>query len=165
MYFSDGRYTLDVMLDRLDMCHVLDFQDRIALMPVTLHPTDLLLSKLQIVEINEKDLQDAIYLLARFAIGADDESGALDPTRLCQIVCADWGWWRTVSGNLERIASLAPEDVARLAPPDPPLDPVRQAGELLRLADEAPKSLRWKLRAKVGERVRWYELPEEVEHR
>lgn len=167
MYFrsQDGSWALDVVIDRLDMCHVLDFRERIERMPYTLDPTDLLLSKLQIVEINEKDLQDAIYLLAGFPIRDDEESGTIGPARLCQIVCQDWGWWRTVSGNLDRIMNLSPGDVARLVPPRPPFDPVEQARTLLSEADETPKSLKWRLRSKVGDRVRWYELPEEVAHR
>lgn len=165
LYFRSGDgVALDVMLDRLDMCHVLDFRDRIERYPYTLPPTDLLLSKLQIVEINEKDLQDAIYLLAAFPIRDDEESGALSPDRLCQIVCNDWGWWRTVGGNLDRITAMEPSDLARLAPPDPPFDPAEQARTLRRRADRAPKSLRWRIRSKIGERVRWYELPEEVAH-
>ena len=166
MYFvaEDGR-ALDVMLDRLDMCHVLDFRERIERLPYTLDPTDLLLSKLQIVEINEKDLQDAIYLLAAFPIGDDEESGTLGPARLCQIVCQDWGWWRTVSGNLDRISDLSQADRARLVPPGAPFDPAEQARTLRRKADEAPKGLRWRVRSKIGDRVRWYELPEEIAHR
>jgi hypothetical protein len=166
MYFrsKEGGWALDVIIDRLDMCHVLDFRDRIDRMPFTLDPIDLLLSKLQIVEINEKDLQDAIYLLAAFPVRDDEESGGLSPSRLCQIVCEDWGWWRTVSGNLDRIVSLDPEARRRLVPQGAPLDPIAQAEDLRRLADEAPKSLRWRLRSKIGERMRWYELPEEVSH-
>jgi hypothetical protein len=166
MYFvsKNGGWALDVIVDRLDMCHVLDFRDRIERMPITLDITDLLLSKLQIFEINEKDLQDALYLLAAFPVGEGDEPGRISPVRLCDIVCADWGWWRTVSGNLDRIGELAPEDLARLVPSDPPFDPVEQARRLRREADEAPKSLKWRLRSKVGDRVQWYQLPEEVAH-
>jgi len=29
------------------------------------------------------------------------------------------------------------------------------------ILESGPKSLRWRLRARVGQRVRWYELPEE----
>jgi hypothetical protein len=43
-------------------------------------------------------------------------------------------------------------------------DPVAQASALRRYADKVPKSLRWKIRSRVGERVQWYELPEEVGH-
>ncbi|MGH2678076.1 MAG: hypothetical protein ACRDHB_06930 [Actinomycetota bacterium] len=166
MYFvsEGGGLALDVIVDRLDMCHVLDFRDRIERMPVTLDVTDLLLSKLQIFEINEKDLQDALYLLAAFPVGEQDEPGAISPGLLCSIVCQDWGWWRTVSGNLDRIADLAPQDLARMVPPDPPFDPVEQARRLQTEADQAPKSLKWRLRSKVGDRVQWYQLPEEVAH-
>jgi hypothetical protein len=166
MYFRspDGRRALDVIIDRLDMCHVLDFRDRIDRMPYTLAPIDLLLSKLQIVELNQKDLQDATYLLAAFPIRDDEESGGLSPTRLCQVVCEDWGWWRTVAGNLDRITSLGPDERAGLVPSGAPFDPIAQAAELRRRADDAPKSLRWRLRSKIGDRMRWYELPEEVAH-
>ena len=165
MYFrsSDG-WAVDVILDRLDMCHVLDFRDRIERMPHTLDVTDLLLSKLQIVEVNEKDLQDAIYLLAAFPVQEGDEPGTIGPGRMCAIVCQDWGWWRTVSGNLDRITSLSPEDRRRLIPAGAPFDPVEQAERLHREAEGTPKTLRWKLRSKVGERIQWYKLPEEVAH-
>lgn len=160
----DGGWSMDVIIDRLDMCHVLDFRDRIERMPVTLDVTDLLLSKLQIVEINEKDLQDAIYLLAAFPVGQADEPGTIGPARLCAIVGEDWGWWRTVTGNLDRLGALGPEDLGRLVPPDPPFDPVEQARLLRQRAEETPKTLRWRFRARIGERMRWYELPEEVAH-
>jgi hypothetical protein len=165
MYFvSEDGLALDVMLDRLDMCHVLDFRERIERLPYTLDPTDLLLSKLQIVEINEKDLQDAIYLLATFPVSDDEESGTIGPARMCQIVCHDWGWWRTVTANLDRISEMGPGETARLVPADAPFDPAQQARTLHRRADEAPKSLKWRVRSKIGDRVRWYELPEEVAH-
>ena len=165
LYFrSEDGVAIDVVLDRLDMCHVLDFRERIEAYPYTLPPTDLLLSKLQIVEINEKDIQDAVYLLAAFPIRDDEETGALSPGRLCQVVCNDWGWWRTVDGNLERIASMPPGDLERLTPPGATFDPADQVRMLRSMADDAPKSLRWRIRSRIGERVRWYELPEEVGH-
>ena len=34
--------------------------------------------------------------------------------------------------------------------------------QLWQLIDAQPKSLKWKLRNRVGDRVSWYELPEEV---
>jgi hypothetical protein len=167
MYFRspDGEWAVDVIIDRLDMCHVLDFRDRIERMPFTLDVIDLLLSKLQIVEINEKDLQDVLYLLSAFPVKEGDEPGTIGPARLCAIVCQDWGWWRTVSGNLDRIASLSGEDRARLIPGGAPFDPVEQAARLRREAEDTPKTLKWKLRSKVGDRVQWYKLPEEVAHR
>lgn len=166
MYFTtpDGSRALDVLMDQVNMCHVLSFKDRIERMPVTLDVADLLLSKLQIVELNEKDLQDILYLLAAFPVQGGDEPGTIGLDRLGEVVGADWGWWRTVTGNLDRISHLSDEHHENLIPPAPPFDPVAQAEALRAHCDAAPKTLRWKLRSKVGERVRWYELPEEVTH-
>jgi hypothetical protein len=149
----------DVVLDRVDMCHSLDFRHRLERMPRTLDVTDLLLSKLQIVELNEKDLLDIVYLLAAFPVRDGDEPGTIALERVCEVVCNDWGWWRTVTGNLDLIAAGAGES---LTPPTPPHDPVEQASRIREHAGAAPKTLGWRLRSKVGERVRWYELPEEV---
>jgi hypothetical protein len=79
------------------------------------------------------------------------------------VVGADWGWWRTVTGNFSKLALLA-ADNPDLPPPGAAHDPLQTAQRLLELADATPKSLQWKLRAKVGEKMRWYELPEEVDH-
>ena len=166
LYFvmPDGTRALDVILDQLNMSHVLDFRHRIVRMPYTLDVSDLLLSKLQIVELNEKDLQDILYLLAAFPIRDGDEPGTIATGRIAAVIGQDWGWWRTVTGNLDRIAAHGEEYRARLVPPDSPFDPIAQAAALRAFADDTPKSLRWRLRSRVGERVRWYELPEEVEH-
>lgn len=159
-----GEPVADVIMDRLHMCHVLEFRDRIWRMPYTLDVADLLLSKLQVVEQNEKDVQDVAYLLAAFEVREGDEPGTIGLARIGQVIADDWGWWRTVTGNLERVAELLRAELRHLVPPGASFDPIEQALALRRFADEVPKSLRWKIRARVGERVRWYELPEEVEH-
>jgi hypothetical protein len=166
MYFTtpDGGTSVDVVMDQLNMCHVLTFKDRISRMPYTLDVADLLLSKLQVVEQNEKDVQDIVYLLAEFPIAEGDEPGTIGIDRFCHIVCEDWGWWRTVTRNLDRVAELVRGDLRSLVPATARFDPVDQATTLLGQADTAPKTLKWKLRSKVGERVQWYELPEEIAH-
>lgn len=166
MYFRlpDGGAAVDVIMDELNMCHVLTFKDRIDRMPYTLDVTDLLLSKLQVVEQNEKDVHDIVYLLSAFEAREGDEPSTIGLGRFGQIVGDDWGWWRTVTGNLDRVAELAGGELRHLVPPAAAFDPIAQARVLRAHADTAPKSLRWKIRARVGERVRWYELPEEVEH-
>jgi hypothetical protein len=160
----DGSIYVDVMMDRLQMCHVLEFKDRINRMPYTLDVTDLLLSKLQVVEQNAKDAQDIIYLLAAYPVRPGDEPGTIALARYGQVVGSDWGWWRTVTRNLDRVIGLAAGELSAIVPTDPPHSPAGQARQLIEAAEAAPKSLRWKLRAKVGERVQWYELPEEVNH-
>jgi hypothetical protein len=166
LYFQSaetGR-SLDVLVDRLHMCHTVEFAGRLRRMPVTLDPTDLLLTKLQIVELNEKDAQDVLYLCSAFSVRDGDEVGTIGLDRIRAIVGNDWGWWRTVTLNLDRITTLASGDGKGLVPAGGEHDAVKQLAVLAKAIDAAPKSLRWKARAKVGERVRWYEVPEETPH-
>jgi hypothetical protein len=168
MYFTapSGR-PVDLMVDRLNMCHVLDFRPTFAALPYTLAAMDILLSKLQVVELNEKDARDIVQLLAGVPISnqerAKPEGPILDAERFSRLLAGDWGWWRTVTGNLEKLPALVDEK-PELLPPGAPYDPLAQAAQLLELARSVPKSMKWKVRAGVGDRVRWYELPEEVGH-
>jgi hypothetical protein len=167
MYFNapSGR-PIDVMVDRLTMCHVLDFRPSFSALPLTLDVVDLLLTKLQIVELNEKDARDILQLLSAFAITGESpgEGGPeIDRDRFMKVLGGDWGWWRTVTDNLNKLPLLV-GDRPDLVPSSAPHDALRNAARLAEIADAAPKSMQWKMRAKVGERVRWYELPEEVAH-
>jgi hypothetical protein len=163
MYFTapSGR-PIDVMVDKLSMCHVLDFRPSFGRQPLTIDAVDVLLSKLQIVELNEKDLRDIVHLLAALPLGGGAQA-SIDTDRFGKLLGADWGWWRTVTGNLAKMEELLGDRPA-LIPDNRSYEPVAQAGRLLELAVQTPKSMKWKLRANVGERVRWYELPEEVAH-
>ena len=162
MYFTapSGR-AIDVMVDRLVMCHTLDFRPSFGNSSLTLDPADLLLSKLQIVELNAKDARDITHLLS--GVGVGDAPGAINTRRFGEVLAADWGWWRTTTGNLEKLPALLAES-PEMIPPQPRFDALAQAARLLDVAKSVPKSVKWKLRANVGERVRWYELPEEVAH-
>jgi hypothetical protein len=164
LFFSSpsGR-AVDVLIDRLDMCHVLPFHDRIERMPLTLDVADLLLSKLQIVELNEKDVRDVLYLLSAYPVAEGDEPGTIGLDRIRGVVADDWGWWRTLTLNVERILALASER-RDLVPPAAREDPSRGLEAIAEAARAVPKTLRWKLRARVGERKRWYRLPEEIGH-
>lgn len=167
MYFTapSGR-PIDVMVDRLTMCHELDFRPNFRVLPYTLDVVDLLLTKLQIVELNEKDARDICHLLSAFPVSGDspgEDGPQIDRQRFCEVLGADWGWWRTVTGNLSKLALLV-GDHPDLVPPLARHDALRNAERLLELADATPKTLKWKTRARVGERMRWYELPEEVAH-
>jgi hypothetical protein len=163
MYFNapSGR-PIDVMVDRLTMCHTLDFRPGFDRQPFTVDAVDVLLSKLQIVELNEKDAHDIVHLLAGLPVN-EGGPASIDTDRFTKVLGADWGWWRTVTGNLEKLPGLV-ADRPGLVPPGAPYDPLAQAKELLELAQQAPKSMKWKLRSATGERMRWYELPEEVDH-
>jgi hypothetical protein len=164
MYFTapSGR-PIDVMVDRLSMCHTLDFRPSFGSAAQTLDPADLLLSKLQIVELNAKDAHDIFHLLSGLRVGRDSARPAIDPDRFAAVIGSDWGWWRTVTGNLAKLPDLLSSQPG-LGPPYPRFDALTQAKQLQEVAETAPKGLKWKLRANVGDRVRWYELPEEVDH-
>ncbi len=168
MYFTapSGR-PVDVMVDRLAMCHVLDFRQSFASHPLTLGPVDILLSKLQIVELNSKDVWDIFQLLAGLPVGgsgaAAHSTASIDHDKFGKVLASDWGWWRTVTGNLDKLPGLAQSNPG-LVPAAGRYDPVAQAGTLAEIARTVPKGVKWKVRANVGDRVRWYELPEEVGH-
>lgn len=156
MFFWDpenGREA-DVFLDRFTMCHTFDFRRRLELASPTLPVADLLLFKLQVMETNDKDYQDAIALLADQPLTPD----GLDPAGIARFLAADWGWWRTVTHVLERVESYA-QDLAEFA------HSARVTASIaaLRAAiDAQPKSTRWRMRARVGEKKRWYETPEDA---
>jgi hypothetical protein len=151
---------LDVLLDRFAMCHTIDLENRLSIDPVTIPIADLLLTKLQVVRINRKDLLDLTALLADHPPGGR-EAASIDLGRLTALLGKDWGFEHTVRLNLARLRmSIAdfglPEAVTRTVDE-------RIAGILAAL-DGGIKSLGWQLRAKVGERIQWYELPEDVRH-
>jgi hypothetical protein len=167
MYFNapSGR-PIDVMVDRLTMCHELDFRPNFRVLAYTLDVADLLLTKLQIVEMNEKDARDICHLLSAFPVSGESPGEGvpeIDRERFCSVLGSDWGWWRTVTDNLNKLPLLVASN-PDLVPPTPIHDPLRTAERLGELADATPKSLKWKTRSRVGERMRWYELPEEVDH-
>ena len=166
MYFTtaDGSTSVDVIMDKLNMCHVLEFRDRIDRMPDTLDVADLLLSKLQVVELNQKDVHDALHLLSAYEVRDGDEPGTIGLERIGKIVSGDWGWWRTATMNLDKLAHFAAEEHGDLVPEARTYDPAAQAQRIRQHCEEVPKPMKWKLRAKVGDRIQWFQEPEEVGH-
>jgi hypothetical protein len=166
MYFTtaDGATSVDVVMDRLRMCHELEFGSRIDRMPDTLDVADLLLTKLQVFELNRKDVHDILHLFSGYPLADGDEPGTIGTDRVGKVVAEDWGWWRTTTMNLEKVILYAEGRPPDLVPEDPAFDPSAQAIALLEVCNTVPKTLKWKLRAKVGDRVQWYQLPEEVGH-
>lgn len=166
MYFTtaDGETSVDVVMDRLRMCHELEFGSRIDRMPDTLDVADLLLTKLQVFELNRKDVHDILHLFSGYPVAEGDQPGTIGMERVGKLVGEDWGWWRTATMNLEKVILYAEGRPGDLVPEDRRFDPSAQAITLLEACNAAPKTLKWKIRSKVGDRVQWYELPEEVGH-
>jgi hypothetical protein len=164
MYWDpvNGR-RIDVFLDDLRMCHTLPFRDRLTLDELTLTRADLALMKLQIVQLTERDGQDLLALFADCPLTDADADGISLP-RILDVCANDWGWWKTVTLNLDRLLAEWP-DAAEAGPPaqrDVVARAVGRARLLREHLDRAPKSRGWRLRAAIGERRTWYELPEEI---
>jgi hypothetical protein len=151
----DGR-RVDVFVDRLRMCHTLEFGDRLGQEPLTLTLADLALSKLQIIEMTPRDGQDLLALFADHAL-ADRDADGIGADRIVDLCSGDWAWWRTVTDNLRALHD-------RWSGGESPLEQAAaaRAASLLELLDESPKSVAWRMRARLGAHKRWYDLPEEV---
>ena len=160
LLFWDGanRRQVDVFVGAFSMSHKIPLSDRLELEPVSVPLAELLLTKLQIAELNEKDVQDTLALLLEHPVG-DEDGDTVNAARVAALCAADWGLWRTITGNLE--ATLAHLDAYALSGDEQRLVADRARALLDRIEAE-PKSRAWRLRARIGERKRWYELPEEV---
>jgi hypothetical protein len=161
MLFHDVEHgrQVDLFIGSFRMCHQIPFANRLSPNEPTVPLAELVLTKLQIVQLNEKDVRDTVLLFYGHDV-ADHDGDAVNGSQVAELCAGDWGLWRTITGNLASCVELLPE----YALPD--ADSRRVADRLAALQeriDEAPKSRGWKLRAKIGERKRWYEMPEEVD--
>jgi len=152
---ANGRH-LDVFIGEFSMCHDIPMTARLGREPLTVPREELLLSKLQIVELTANDQADIYNLLFHNEVG--DEQGGISASFIAALCAGDWGLWRTCQLNIERgLSSLG----------DSALEPAERdvvAGRLDRLReriDAEPKSMKWRIRDRVGDRVRWYAEPEE----
>jgi hypothetical protein len=160
--FENGasRMHVDVFYEKLDFCHVIPWNGRLEADEPTLPLAEMLLEKMQIVRINEKDVIDTIMLLLEHSLGPTD-SETINLDRVAALCSADWGLWRTTSMNLDK--------VRRLAQGYPQLDPgqkahvAEQVTAILERLEAEPKSVAWRLRARVGDRVKWYKDVDEVQ--
>lgn len=160
LFFDEERgRQVDVFVGSFRMCHEIPFGKRLAIEPVTIPLAELLLTKLQIIELNEKDLRDALALLHDHPVEESD-GDAINAAHVAGLCASDWGLWRTFTANL----AIVGERVGGYELPEESRERISgRVGELLGRIEEEPKSFGWKMRAKIGDRKRWYELPEEVE--
>jgi hypothetical protein len=157
LFFWDDNHQrqVDVFLDSFEMCHTIEFRSRLHLDPVTLPLADLLLMKLQIFETNEKDFVDIVALFSDHEL-TRDESG-INMDYIGERTASDWGLWRTTT----EVARRAGDYADRLAGLDSRRHVSTQIDSYVAVLEERPKTRSWKLRARIGERKRWYELPDE----
>jgi len=159
----DGRYLpvvtsvppadhIDVFLDAMRMGHVIEMRERLTLNTYAISPADLFLSKLQIFYLNEKDVHDVVTLCKDVYVDFEDRPGVLNLRYVAETCADDWGLYVDLMSNIDAVLErldqydLTVNDFTR----------VRRTLELAQsmMTDEA-KSLRWRLRARVGKRLPW----------
>jgi hypothetical protein len=146
---------IDVFVERLNFCHPIELAGRLEIHPLTIPAEELLLSKLQIVEMTTTDLIDASVLLATHPVGdPGQDSEAVDAGHIARVLARDWGFHHTATANLARVG-----DHAATTDLGGELNPAVQRGtrQLMAAIDAEPKSLSWRRRAKVGERKQWWQ--------
>jgi hypothetical protein len=159
LIFNDIQHQrrVDIFLDVFEMCHKFNFKDRLDLDPYTISLADMLATKLQIVEINQKDLKDIVSMFVDHDVGTSDAPEMINGSYLAKLTGNEWGIYKTFGMNLDRVVSAI--DEFGLEENEKKLVTER-VGRLRKMIEDSPKSIGWKMRAKMGERVQWYELPE-----
>lgn len=150
---------VDVFYDRLEFCHPIPLEGRLAQDSPTIPLAELLLSKLQVVKINEKDVVDTILLLLDHELGSGDRD-VVDAGRVARLCAADWGLWRTVTLNFDKVVALA-RGYPQLDPAARDRVESKVSALAARIAAE-PKTFGWRVRARIGERRQWWTDVEEV---
>ena len=153
IYFGGRIPMIDVFFDKLDYNHPIDYRGRLELHPYCVTLADLMLQKLQIVQINDKDLKDAMLLLLAAPFGETDKD-SINIKYIAKLFAEDWGFYHTATINLKKIKAAA-SDVKALS------DEQRgiiggKVDQFLQYLEDIPKSGKWKGREKVGEKKPWY---------
>jgi len=157
---AEGNKAVDVFLDILPMCHVIDFRGRLEIDRPTVPPAELFLLKGQIVEMNEKDWQDMCILLREHPVAVNDKD-AINLNQVSKTLADDWGFYYTVSTNLKKLRDYVGE-----CPGLKDDDRASIEGKISTITDaieREPKTLKWKMRARVGTARKWYNVVEEVQ--
>ncbi len=150
---------VDVFVGSFRMCHEIPLSQRLRPHQSTVPLAELLLTKLQIIELNEKDIRDTVLLLHGHEV-SDHDDDAVNGARIAELCADDWGLWRTITRNLEGCSA----HVDQYDLPQEKRSEIKdRLQHLLARIEAAPKSRAWRLRDKIGERKRWYDLPEEVQ--
>jgi hypothetical protein len=148
----------DLFVGNFVQCHKLHLDDRLKLNPATVSLADLLLTKLQIRQINTKDANDIFMLLLAVDFAPQPDENKIDLSYICSLASRDWGWYTTLHDNLTFLQEAIPEGLKK---EDHAV--IRSKLQDLKKAIEAtPKSFRWKMRSQIGRRLPWYDEPEEV---
>lgn len=143
------------------MCHTLPLADRLHVEPLTIPLAELFLSKAQIVELNRKDVLDLLALILDHQVGPGDEE-TINVDLIAGLCAKDWGLYTTVSMTIQKLHTCLDEGEIDLDAGEAQTIKKRLIS-IQKAMDDVPKSMAWKVRARVGTRIRWYEEVEEVQ--
>jgi len=151
---------VDVFFDKFDFCHEISLKDgRLEIDAPTIPLAEMLLQKMQIVKINEKDVVDTIMLLLEHPL-ADHDNDAINIQLVAELCAGDWGLWRTTTMNLTKVGQLV-GGYSQLSDAQK-AHVIAQVDAALQRINDEPKPLTWRLRDRVGDRVKWYKDVDEV---
>jgi hypothetical protein len=159
LIFQDNEYQrrIDIFLDVFEMCHRLDLRTRIQLDEMTIPLAYLLFTKLQVVEITEREYKDIIALIHDHEIGDSDERELINGRYLARLCAEDWGVYKTLTINIANVLNVITQFDLETGDEKMVQDRLEN---ILNMIERFPKGIKWKARARIGEKVRWYELPE-----
>jgi len=153
IYFGERVPMIDVFFDKLAYNHPISYKDRLEIHPYCVSLTDLLLQKLQIVQINDKDLKDAMLLLLAAPV-TETDNNSINAKYVAKLMSDDWGFYYTSTTNLTKVK----EAMQRV----PALDEAQRktiqdkADHLIEALENISKTWGWQRRAKVGANKIWY---------
>lgn len=150
---------VDIFYEKLDFCHTIYWKDRLEVDSPTIPLAELLLEKMQIVKINEKDVIDTIMLLLEHPVG-DHDGETVNTKHVAKLCASDWGLWRTTTMNLDKVRLLA-QGYGQLTDEQKETI-IRQVNLIMKRLEDEPKPFAWKMRNQVGDRVKWYKDVDEV---
>lgn len=150
---------VDIFFDKLDFCHPIPWAGRLEVDNPTIPLAELLLEKMQIVEINPKDIIDTVMLLREHPLDNGDRD-TINASRIAAMCAKDWGLWRTVTMNLNKTIEIS-KGYDWLADTDREIV-VERIDQLLKQIEAEPKPTAWNFRNKIGDRVKWYKDVHEV---
>lgn len=160
LFVNDDGLLIDVFRDKLDFCHPVFFKNRLESELPTIELEEMVMQKLQIVEINDKDFKDLCVLFLEHDLGTGNIED-IDARFLAGILARSWGFYHTATENLNKFKRYLVE-IPEITDSDRETIK-RKVDQLLEIIDREPKSLKWKLRSTVGTRIKWYKEVESIE--
>lgn len=162
-YHPKSYYYIDVFFDRLEFSHDIPLKGRLELDNPTIPLADLVLEKIQIHQINEKDIKDLIVLLRAHEISETDKKETINAKYIAKILADDWGFWYDATKNMQKVKFFTKKYYQENLIDNNTLDDIfTKIDKILEIIEKEPKTRKWKKREKIGIKKKWYKEVEEI---